>query len=60
MMPILRAVAILIGLGVIGCAATWVVTRERRWLDRAILLVKVGIGVGVVFWGVGAVDRLLS
>jgi hypothetical protein len=60
MMPLLRAVAILLGLGVIACAAMWVVTRERRWLDRAILLVKVGVGVGLVFFGVLAVERLRS
>ena len=58
MLPLLRAVAILLGLGVVVSAAMWVVTRERKWWDRAILALKVGVAVGLVFFGVLAIERI--
>jgi len=60
MMVVLRVIAILLGLGVIVSAAFWILTGERRWFDRSILLVKVSIGVGLVFFGVLAAQRLMS
>jgi hypothetical protein len=57
-LPLLRAVAVLLGLGVIGCAAIWVITRERKWLDRALLMLKIFVGTGLVFFGVLFFERL--
>jgi hypothetical protein len=57
-LPLLRAFALLIGLGVVGCAGFWVVTRERKWWDRAVLLLKIGVGAGLVFFGVLFVERI--
>jgi hypothetical protein len=57
-LPLLRAVAVLLGLGVVGCAAAWVLTRERKWLDRALLMLKIFVGTGLLFFGVLIVERL--
>jgi hypothetical protein len=54
----LRIVAILIGLGVAGSAAAWLVTRERKWLTRAWRLLWVGVVTGLVFFGVLLLERL--
>jgi hypothetical protein len=54
----LRVVAILLGLGVAGCAAAWVVTRERKWLDRSLRLLTVAVVTGLVFFGVLLVERI--
>ncbi|RPH42436.1 MAG: hypothetical protein EHM87_16760 [Burkholderiales bacterium] len=59
-MLFLRIVAILIGLGVAGSAAAWLVTRDRKWLTRAWRLLWVGVAVGLVFFGVLLVERLLA
>jgi hypothetical protein len=56
---LLRTVAILIGLGVIASAAGWLLTGQRIWLDRALRLVKVGVLVGFVFFGVLLLVRLV-
>lgn len=58
-MLLLRTVAILIGLGVIASAAGWLITGQRIWLDRALRLVKVGVLVGFVFFGVLLLERLV-
>jgi hypothetical protein len=57
-LPLLRAVALLVGLGVIGTAAIWVVTRDRKWLRRSLLLLRVGVVAGLVFFGVLLLERL--
>lgn len=57
-MLFLRIVAILIGLGVAGSAAAWLVTRERKWLTRAWRLLWVGVVTGLVFFGVLLLERL--
>jgi hypothetical protein len=56
---LLRTVAILIGLGVIASAAGWLLTGQRIWLDRALRLVKVGVLVGLVFFGILLLERLV-
>ena len=58
MLPLLRAVAVLIGLGVVVCAAAWLVTGERRWLLRSLRVLKVGVVVGFVFFGVLLLERI--
>ena len=58
-MLLLRTIAILIGLGVIASAAGWLLTGQRIWLDRALRLVKVGVLVGFVFFGVLLLERLV-
>ena len=58
-MLLLRTIAILIGLGVIASAAGWLITGQRIWLDRALRLVKVGVLVGFVFFGVLLLERLV-
>jgi nitric oxide reductase large subunit len=58
MLPLLRIVALLLGLGVIGTAALWVLTRERKWLGRSLLLLKIAVATGFVFFGVLIFERL--
>jgi hypothetical protein len=57
-LPLLRGIALVLGLGVIGTAVAWVVTRERKWLDRSLLLLKITVATGVVFFGVLLLERL--
>jgi hypothetical protein len=53
-----RLLAILVGFGIIGFAAAFVVTRERKYLQWAWLLLKVGVAGGLVFFGVLIVQRI--
>ncbi|MCA3179274.1 MAG: hypothetical protein O9345_01355 [Burkholderiaceae bacterium] len=57
-MLLLRTVAILLGLGVAVSAALWIVTGERRWLGWSLKLVRVGVVVGLVFFGVLLLERI--
>lgn len=59
-MLFLRVIAIVIGLGVAGSAAAWLVTRERKWLTRAYRLLCVGVVAGVVFFGVLLLERVVG
>jgi hypothetical protein len=54
----LRIVAVLIGLGVAGSAATWLITRDRKWLTRSYRLLWIGVAIGLVFFGVLLLERL--
>jgi hypothetical protein len=56
---LLRTIAILLGLGVAVSAAGWLLTGNRRWLDLALRLVKVGVIVGLVFFGVLLLERIV-
>lgn len=58
-MLLLRTVALLIGLSVVVSAAAWLLTGQRRWLDWSLRLVKVGVLVGFVFFGVLLLERLV-
>jgi len=55
---LLRTVAILLGLGVAVSAALWIVTGERKWLGWSLKLVRIGVVVGLVFFGVLLLERL--
>ena len=57
-MLFLRIVAVLIGLGVAGSAAAWLVTRDRKGLPRAYRLLWIGVATGLVFFGVLLLERL--
>ncbi len=57
-MLLLRTVAILLGLGVAVSAALWIVTGERKWLGWSLKLVRIGVVVGLVFFGVLLLERL--
>ena len=58
MIAFFRILAILVALGIIGFAGAYVVTRDRRHLERAWLLVKVGLAGGFIFFGVLIVQRI--
>ena len=58
MIAALRIVALL-GLGAVGfCALAWLLTRDRVWLRRALLALKISVAVAIVFFGVVIVERL--
>ncbi len=57
-MAFLRVVAILFGLGIAGCAVAWILTRERRWLDRSLRLLTIAVITGLVFFAVLLWERL--
>ncbi len=60
MLPFLRGVALVLGLGVIAMALAWVWTRDRRWLDRSLFLLKITVATGFVFFGVLFLERLFE
>ncbi len=51
-MAFLRVLAIVFGLGIASCALAWIVTRERRWLDRSVRLLRLAVITGLVFFAV--------
>ena len=51
-MAFLRVLAIAFGLGIAGCALVWLVTRERRWLERSVRLLRLAVITGLVFFAV--------
>jgi hypothetical protein len=55
----LRTIAVLLGLSVAVCAAAWVLTGNRVWLGRSLRLVQVGVIVGLVFFGVLLLERIV-
>ena len=57
-MLLVRTVAILLGLGVAVSAALWIVTGERKWLGWSLKLVRIGVVVGLVFFGVLLLERI--
>ncbi len=57
-MLFLRIVAVLIGLGVAGSAAAWLITRDRKWLVRSYRLLWIGVATALVFFGVLLLERL--
>jgi hypothetical protein len=58
MLIALRIVALL-GLGsVAACAIAWLLTRERVWLQRALLALKIAVGLAIFFFVVVIAERL--
>lgn len=57
-MLLLRTIAILLGLSVAVSAAAWLLTGQRRWLDWSLRLVKLGVIIGLVFFGVLLLERI--
>jgi hypothetical protein len=58
MMAVLRLVALL-GFGAVSaCVLAWFLTRERRWLGRAMLAFKISLGLAVVFFAGVIGERL--
>ena len=57
-MVALRVLAVVLGLFVAGSALMWLVTGQRRWLDWSLRGVKVGVALGLIFFGVLVIERL--
>jgi ABC-type iron transport system FetAB permease component len=53
-----RLLAILLALSIMYMGAAYVVTRERKYLDRAWILVKIGVAGGFIFFGVLFIQRI--
>jgi len=58
MMVALRILA-LVGFGAVAlCALAWLLTRDRVWLRRGLLALKLTVGLAIVFFGIVIVERL--
>lgn len=58
MMIMLRIVAVL-GFGATAfCALAWLVTRDRVWFGRALLALKISVGLAFVFFAGVFIERL--
>jgi hypothetical protein len=53
-----RFLAILLALAIIASSGAYVVTRERKYLQWAWLLLRIGVAGGFVFFGVLIVQRI--
>jgi hypothetical protein len=59
-MAFFRVFAVLLPIAILLLALGYLGTGDRRYLNWAFLLLKVGIAAGLVFFGVLFVDRLLN
>jgi len=59
-MLVIRLVGVLIALGILGCACAYLFTRQRRYLDHALKLLKFGLVVVFVFFGLLIIERVLA
>lgn len=57
-MPVFRGLMIVLALAVIATAGLWVITRDRRWLNAAIRLLRIGVIAGAIFFAVLIVEQL--
>ncbi len=56
-MVVFRALMIVLALAVILSAGLWVITRDRRWLNWAIRLLRIGVIAGAIFFAVLIVEQ---
>ena len=57
-MLLLRTLAVLLGLGAAVSAALWVLTGNRKWLGWSLKILRVGVVLGLVFFGVLLLERI--
>ncbi len=57
-MLLLRTLAVLLGLGAAVSAALWVLTGDRKWLGWSLKILRVGVVLGLVFFGVLLLERI--
>jgi hypothetical protein len=57
-MLLLRTIAILMAIAIVVSAVLWLLTGQRTWFDRSIRLLKAGVVVGLLFFGILAIERL--
>jgi hypothetical protein len=55
---LLRTLAVLLGLGAAVSAALWVLTGDRKWLGWSLKILRVGVVLGLVFFGVLLLERI--
>ena len=60
MLPLLRALAILDGAAVIGCVAAYLFSGKRGYLGWATRLLQLGVALGLVFFSVLIVERIVG
>lgn len=58
-MLLLRTIAILLALAIAVSAVLWLLTGQRKWFDWSVRLLKVGVVVGLLFFGVLALERIV-
>lgn len=58
-MLLLRTIAILMAIAIAVSAALWLLTGERKWFDWSVRLLKAGVMVGLLFFGILAIERLV-
>ncbi|WP_341678223.1 hypothetical protein [Niveibacterium sp. SC-1] len=59
-MFVIRLVGVLLALGILGCSFAYLLTRQRRYLGIALKLLKFGLVVVFVFFGLLIVERVLA
>ncbi|MDB5818645.1 MAG: hypothetical protein JWQ11_2285 [Rhizobacter sp.] len=59
-MIVFRTLVLLLLLGSVGCFAAFVWSRNRLWLGRGVKTAAWGIGLGLAFFVVLAIERAAS
>ncbi len=57
-MALFRVLILLAALGVVSLMVAWIFTRRRKYLDHALLVLKVVLAAALIFFGVLIVQNL--
>lgn len=58
-MLLLRTIALLIALSAVVATGAWVLTGDRKWLGWALRALRLGVLVGLVFFGILILERIV-
>lgn len=58
-MLLIRTVAILLAIMIAVSAVLWLLTGQRKWFDWSVRLLKAGVVVGLLFFGILALERIV-
>lgn len=59
-MLLLRALAILDAALIVACAAAYALTSDRKYLGWAVRLLRLGVAVGLAFFAVLILERIVG
>ncbi len=58
-MLLVRTLAVLLAIAIAVSAVLWLLTGQRKWFDWSVRLLKAGVVVGLLFFGILALERIL-
>lgn len=58
-MLLIRTVAILLAIMIAVSGVLWLLTGQRKWFDWSVRLLKAGVVIGLLFFGILALERIV-